>query len=220
MPAASRATSPPMPPRPISPSVLPVSCGPSRVIQTPARTSRSMRGEIARGRPHQRDGVLGDRRVAVALDGVNLDATRLERADIHVARSARAEKHDVLERRAKRHLLGRHEGVIVESDLITRHDLGQRGAVERLVVHRDRRVVRRAVDARVDRLKLMRCSRERSLSWEIRPWRDGQIIRFAAAVNPSARVLGGALSASAYRPRPRAPHRRPARARTSPADTR
>ena len=38
-----RATSAPMPPSPITPSVLPSSCTPSCGVHTPERTSRSMR---------------------------------------------------------------------------------------------------------------------------------------------------------------------------------
>ena len=62
-------------------------------------------GDVARGRHHQRDRVLGHRGVAIALDDVHLDAARLQLVDIHVARGARAEEHDVLELGALRHQL-------------------------------------------------------------------------------------------------------------------
>ena len=56
--------------------------------------------QIAAGREHQRDRVLGHRGIAVALDGVDRDADVLELGDVHVARGAGAEEHDVLEMRA------------------------------------------------------------------------------------------------------------------------
>ena len=55
--------------------------------------------EIAAGRHHQRDGLLGDGGVAVALDGVDLDPESASSVgDVHVARRTGAEEHDVLER--------------------------------------------------------------------------------------------------------------------------
>ena len=75
-------------------------------------------GDVAAGGEHQRDGVLGDRDVAIALDGVDADAARLELGDIHVARSPGAEKDDVLERSAAAHEFGRQIGMIVDADVI------------------------------------------------------------------------------------------------------
>ena len=36
--------------------------------------------DVAAGGEHQRDGVLGDRGIAIALDGVDADAARLQSA--------------------------------------------------------------------------------------------------------------------------------------------
>ncbi len=54
MPSASRATSAPMPPKPIRPSVLPVSCVPSLRSHWPPRIAPSMRAKpraAAKSRP-------------------------------------------------------------------------------------------------------------------------------------------------------------------------
>ena len=58
--------------------------------------------DVARRGEHQRDRVLGDRGVAIALDGVHGDAALFQLGDVHVARRAGAEEHDVLELRALR----------------------------------------------------------------------------------------------------------------------
>ena len=89
------------------------------------------RDVAARGQ-HQRDGVLGDRGVAVALDGVDANAARLELGDVHVARRAGAEKDDVLERVALRDQFGRHVGVVVDADVVAVQQPRQLGALERL----------------------------------------------------------------------------------------
>jgi hypothetical protein len=52
--------------------------------------------KLATAGKHQRDGMLGDRGIAVALDGVHFDAKPIERGDIHVTRRAGAEENDVL----------------------------------------------------------------------------------------------------------------------------
>ena len=54
-------------------------------------------GDAARRRPHQRDRAFGDRRVAIALDQMNVDAEFGEFLRVHVAARAGAEKHDVLQ---------------------------------------------------------------------------------------------------------------------------
>ena len=63
---------------------------------------------------HQRERVLGDRDVAIALDGAHLDAEPLRRRDVDVARRAGAHEDDHLERAAGgKHLL-RHVCVVVD----------------------------------------------------------------------------------------------------------
>jgi len=52
--------------------------------------------QATRGGPHQRDGALGHRGVAVALDQVDLDAEFGELFRIHVAARAGAEEYDML----------------------------------------------------------------------------------------------------------------------------
>ena len=97
MPLAMRATSAPMPPSPMMPSVLPSNCMPSQRLPGAGAYLAIHAREVAAAGKHQRDGVLGHRGVAVALDGVNRDAEVFELGDVHVARGAGAEKHDVLE---------------------------------------------------------------------------------------------------------------------------
>ena len=81
--------------------------------------------EIARAGPQQRDGVLGDRGVTVALDDVHLDAALIELTDIHVARRPGAEENDVLEFRALRHQRRRHVGMVVDCDVVAADDVRQ-----------------------------------------------------------------------------------------------
>src|SRR5262249_24552966 len=64
--------------------------------------------EIARARPEQRNGVLGDRGVTVTLDDVDPDAARVEFADVHVAGRPGAKETDVLELETLRHQRRRH----------------------------------------------------------------------------------------------------------------
>ena len=90
---------------------------------------------------HQRDRVLGDRGVAVALDGVHLDAQRVQRRHVHVARGAGAEEHDVLEALALRHEFGRHVGMVVDADIVSRQQLRQLATREWLGMDHDRRIV-------------------------------------------------------------------------------
>jgi len=103
-------------------------------------------GEIAARRHHQRDALLGHRRVAVALDGVDLDAERLDLRHGHVARSTGAEKDDVLEVLALPHQIGRHVAVVVDGDVVVGDHARQLVFLERRGVDRDRRIVR-AIDA-------------------------------------------------------------------------
>ena len=93
--------------------------------------------DAARRRPHQRDGAFGHRRVAIALDQMDLDAEFGEFFRVHVAACAGAEKHDVLQAGAAPRDFGRQRGVIDNDDL---------GAVEQCG-HLVRRDVGIAVDA-------------------------------------------------------------------------
>ena len=80
-----RKTSLPMPPRPITPSVLPKSWTPSCGTQVPPRTSRSTR-DFTAGCKHQRNGMFGNGGVAVVPHGVNLDPAFRHIGKAHVAR--------------------------------------------------------------------------------------------------------------------------------------
>jgi hypothetical protein len=75
--------------------------------------------------------VLGDRNVAIALDGVHGDAESGQRRNVHVARGAGAEENDVLEPAAFGHDLGRHVGMVVEADVVTGQEPRQIGGAER-----------------------------------------------------------------------------------------
>ena len=110
--------------------------------------------EPARAGEHQRDGVLGHRPVAVALDGVHGDAALLQRRHVHVARRPGAEEHDVLERAALRDHVGRHVGMVVDADLVAVDQARQLGGRHRLGIDHDRRVVG-PVDPGEDRVELV-----------------------------------------------------------------
>ncbi len=97
--------------------------------------------DVARGRHHQCNGMLGHRGIAVAFDDVHCDAARLQFADIHVARRTGAEEHDVLEFRALRHQRRRHVGMVVNGDVIAADHARQFLARERLAVNVDFRIV-------------------------------------------------------------------------------
>ncbi len=114
--------------------------------------------EVAAAGEHQRDGVLGDRGVAVALDGVHLTPSAVQRRHVHVARGAGAEEHDVLEALALRDQFGRHVGMVVEADVVAGEQARQVVGSERLGVDRDRRVVG-PVHAGKDRRRAGCCSR-------------------------------------------------------------
>ncbi len=90
---------------------------------------------------HQRDGMLGDGGVAVALDGVYLDGERVERRHVHVARCAGAEEYDVPEALALRDDFGRHVGMIVDADIVSGQELRQLAGLERPGIDHDRGVV-------------------------------------------------------------------------------
>jgi len=97
--------------------------------------------QIAAAGEYQRHRVLGDRSVAVALDGVHFDAEPVQRRDVHVARCAGAQKDDVLEPAALGHHLGRHIGVVVEANIVAGEQPRQVGGSKWIAVDRDRRVV-------------------------------------------------------------------------------
>ena len=78
------------------PSVLPFSSMPCIGRQPPSRTSMHG-GDMAGGGEHQAHGVLGHRRVAVALDGRDLDAELRGGREIDEARRPGAQEHDVLQ---------------------------------------------------------------------------------------------------------------------------
>jgi hypothetical protein len=63
--------------------------------------------DVAAAGEDERHGMLGHRDIAVAFDGMHLDAEPIERRNIHVARCAGAEEHDVLEAVTARHDFGR-----------------------------------------------------------------------------------------------------------------
>ncbi len=153
MPWPMRATSRPMPPSPMTPSVLPRSCTPSSGSQRPPRMRRSHDRDVAGAGEHQRDGVLGDSGVAIAAEGVHGDAEFGERGDIHVARGPGAAEHDVLERAALLHHLGRHVGMVVDADAVAIEQARQVGRAERRVVDVDLRIVG-AVDPPKHQLEL------------------------------------------------------------------
>ena len=73
-------------------------------------------GKAARALPHQRDGAFGHRRIAIALDQVNLDADIGQLLRIHVAARAGAEKHHVLQPGAFFGDPGRQRRVIDDGD--------------------------------------------------------------------------------------------------------
>jgi len=106
----------------MTPSVLPNTCMPRAAARSPRGYRGPCRCQIAAGRHHQRDGLLGDGGVAIALDGVNLDAERFDLRHVHVARGAGAEEHDVLEALALPHQIGRHVGMIVDGDFVVTDD--------------------------------------------------------------------------------------------------
>ena len=81
-------------------------------------------GEAARGLPHQRDRAFGDRRIAIALDQVHVDAELGELFRIHVAARAGAEEHHVLQPGAFLRDLGRQRGVVDDRDLGAVEDFG------------------------------------------------------------------------------------------------
>jgi hypothetical protein len=102
---------------------------------------------------HQSDGLLGDGGVAIALDGMDLDAERFDFRHVHVARRTGAEKHNVFEVPALPDQVGRHVRMIVDADVVIGDDARQLVLLERRGVDRDRRIVR-AIDALPDLAKL------------------------------------------------------------------
>ncbi len=111
-------------------------------------------GEVAARRHHQRDGLFGDGRIAIALDGVDLDAERLDLRHAHVARSASAEKDDMLEVPALPHQIGRHVAVVVDGDIVVADHTRQLGFLKRRGVDRDWRIVG-SIDALPHRAELL-----------------------------------------------------------------
>ena len=85
---------------------------------------------------------------------MHLDAELVELGDVHVARGAGSEKHDVLEAAALRDQLGRHVGMVVETDVVAVEQARQVFAVERLGIDDDRRIVV-PVDPGEDRSELV-----------------------------------------------------------------
>ena len=141
MPRAIRATSRPMPPEPDQAERLAVELHAfERLPHARAHCAVHAREPAAAGED-QRHGVLGDRNVAIALDGVHGDAEAGQRRNVHVARGAGAEKNDVLELAAFGHDLGRHVGMVVEADVVAGQEPRQIGGLECIGVDRDRRVV-------------------------------------------------------------------------------
>ena len=69
--------------------------------------------------------MLGHGGIAVALNGVNLNPKPVKRSNVHVARCAGTQEYNVLERFATRNKLGRHVGMIVETDPIAGKQAGQ-----------------------------------------------------------------------------------------------
>ena len=110
--------------------------------------------DIARAGEHQRDRVLGDGGVAIALDRVHRDAEIAQRRNVHVARRAGAEEHDMLELPAQGDRLGRQIGMVVEADRAAGEQSRQVGARKGRRIDRDRRVVG-AMHARKDRGELL-----------------------------------------------------------------
>ena len=95
--------------------------------------------------------MLGDRGVAIALDGMDGDAEGGEFLGVHVAPRAGAEKNDMAERGASGERRGRKRGMIIEHEIIP-------GQQSRQIVGRDAggavdgdRRVAGAVEARDDR---------------------------------------------------------------------
>src|SRR5580692_6037973 len=82
-------------------------------------------GNAARGGPHQRDGGLGYRGVAVAPDQVNRDAEFGQFLRVHVTARAGAQKHHMLEPCAFSRHLGWQRGVIDNRDLRAVEHFGQ-----------------------------------------------------------------------------------------------
>ncbi len=85
--------------------------------------------------------MLGDGRVAIALDDMHGDAKLVELGDVHVARRPGAEKDDVAEIGTSPHRLGRQIGVVVEADLIASEQARDIGAVIGLMIDVDLRIV-------------------------------------------------------------------------------
>ena len=113
-PAPRRTISRPTPPVPTTPRVLPASSTPSSVCQLPARSARSIRAVWRTAVEHQRERVLGDRAVAIALDGAHLDAAPRRRRHVDIARRAGPHEDDHLQRPAGAEHVVRHVGVVVD----------------------------------------------------------------------------------------------------------
>ena len=139
-PAAMRAASAAMPPKPIRPSVLPVSCIASRRSQLPSRMPRSISPKLLADGPHQRDRAFGHRGVAITLDGVDGDAALGELFRIHVAARAGAEEDDVLQAFAHFSAIADwHRGVVDDHDLGIAEQAGQIVGLDRgIAVDADR----------------------------------------------------------------------------------
>ena len=83
---------------------------------------------LARG-PHQGEGHLGDGRIAIALDDMDLHAAfSFQRLGVHVGPRAGAQEDDVLQVWAALHDIDGKVGVVVDRDL---HALQQGGQVVR-----------------------------------------------------------------------------------------
>ena len=72
---------------------------------------------VARRGHGEGDGVLGHAGIAIAPDGVDLDAPARRRGKVDEAGSAGAEKNDVPKVRATRQQVGIEEGMVVDADV-------------------------------------------------------------------------------------------------------
>jgi hypothetical protein len=118
---------------------------------------------LAGGVPHQGEGHLGHGRVAVALDGVDLDAEVGQLLRVHVRARAGAEEDDVLQVCAFPHDVGREVRVVVDGDGVAGQQLGQvRGLDVRVAVDRHRHVVRAQQPFRHRRQRRVRVHEDRA----------------------------------------------------------
>ena len=98
--------------------------------------------DIAGARPHQGDGVLGDRSITVTFDDMHLDAAFIEFVDIHVTRRPCAQENDVLELRTLGDKRCRHVRMVIDCDVVAADDARKLVACKRLAVHVDRGITR------------------------------------------------------------------------------